>query len=136
MTAFNHTLNQQIGRVKDDWRCCDPSFEIYDETGNLKYKVWGTCCQCGFLFKSFSRFYQSLFYIFDANCNDFSESNALGRIVREQKDCVKACCTKADDFEIYFPTNATAYDKLNIIGCTLMIDYSYFEGQNSGPFCN
>lgn len=129
MTAKNNSLSQKIGKIKDDWRCCDPSFEIYNESGKLKYRVHGECCQCGIFFKCFSRFYKTYFYIYEVN-QSFDKHNAVGRIKREQKKALKALCTDTDNFEIEFPKSATAYDKLMIIGCALMIDYSYFENSS------
>lgn len=135
MTATDKTLNKQIGSIKDDWRCCDPSFEIFDENGKLKYRVHGDCCQCGIFFKCYSRFYETHFYIYDVNQTSFDKDYAVGKIKREQKEFLKAWCTDADNFEINFPKNATAHDKLMIISCALMIDYTYFENSGKGLIC-
>ena len=65
------------------------------------------------------------FFIFNANCSDEDPKNAVGSIVKKKKkDSVKAMFTDVDNFNIYFPDNASPYDKLMLIGASLMIDYT------------
>ena len=126
MTAYNHSSIEEIGRIKDG-NCCDFRYKVYDEHGKKKYIVWGNYCQFGIILHCCSIICQSFFHIYDGNCTDFSISNAIGQIKREQNDCVKVCCLFANCFKIDFPKNATAYDKLMIIGCTFKLDYNYFK---------
>lgn len=130
MTGTNHKDGIDFGKVVDDWRCCDPSFQIFDQENKKKYKIAGSCCQCGLMCKTCSPFYETKFFIYDADANE-DPSNAVGSIVRKSRECFKAMFTDADEFNVYFPKNATAYDKLMLIGTTLMIDYTYFEEDNS-----
>ena len=130
MTAHNHNEDKQIGKVYDDFRCFDPSFQVSDEENKKKYKISGSCCQCGLLCKSYSPFYETKFFIYEADAPE-DPNNAVGSIVKKERECFKALFTDADEFDIYFPKNATAYDKLMLIGTTLMIDYSYFEEDNA-----
>jgi hypothetical protein len=124
MTGINHEDGSRFGKIIDDWRCCNPSLEVFTETNLKKYKISGECCQCG-LMCAFCA--DVTFYIYDAHCKEEIPSNALGSIVRKRKDPLKAILSDADNFDIYFPENANAYEKLMIIGATLMLDYTYFE---------
>ena len=36
-----------LGRVREPFTCCDKDAEIYDQNGNLKYRIIGDCCQMG-----------------------------------------------------------------------------------------
>ena len=128
MFGINHVDEKQFGRIYDQWSFCNPSFQIYNQDNQLKYKISGDCCQCGLLFPNCSCS-ETKFYIYEANADE-NPTNAVGTIVRKVKDCLKSLISDADQFDINFPKNANAYDKLMIIGNTLMIDYTYFEEEN------
>lgn len=125
MVGVNHIDNIQFGKVIEPCKCCDPAFDIYDENNNLKYVISGECCQCGLCCKSLGKFYETRFEIYSVN--DGNSGISKGSIVRKIPNLVNALFTDADNFDVNFPSNATEYDKLMIIGATLMIDYEYFE---------
>ena len=37
-----------IGKVREPFTCCDRDAELYNELGELKYRIVGNCCQMGF----------------------------------------------------------------------------------------
>ena len=39
----------------------------------------------------------------------------------------KECCTTADNFFLIFPEGSSVADKVNIIGATMLIDFTQFE---------
>lgn len=127
MTGINHETDKEIGKVIDDWRCCDPSFQIYNENNEKKYKVVGTCCQIGLMCKA-CPCYETKFFIYNKDDEEVPEK-AVGSIVKKERDCIKSMVTDADQFDIFFPQGATVYDKLMIMGTALMIDYTYFEDE-------
>ena len=131
MTGFNHSENRKIGRVYEPWKCCDPNFEIYDEQDKLKYVASGECCQCGICCKSFGKCYETKFFLFDANNANRDPSVSVGSIIRKAPGIAKAMVSDADNFDVIFPNNASVFDKLMIIGATLMIDYAFFEDEGS-----
>jgi len=127
MTGINHQDDKKFGKIIDDWRCCDPSLMIYGEDEkNLRYKVSGGCCQAGLMCKGCEMCYEVKFYIYEANATE-NPKNAVGSIVKKKNKLLQGLFTDADNFDIYFPSNASAYEKLMIIGATLMLDYTYFE---------
>ena len=49
---INVTLSssgQNIGKIIHTFTLCDPTFDLYDSTGTIKYTVTGSCCQCALL---------------------------------------------------------------------------------------
>ena len=126
MNGINTMENKNFGKIVDDWRCCDMSLQVYDDSGNLKYKIVGGCCQCAMVCKRYETCYEVCYFIYEAKSPE-DEKNAVGKIVRQKKTIGKSIFTDADNFEINFPETATPYDKLMIIGATLMLDYMYFE---------
>ena len=111
-----------VGKAIHIYTCCDPTFEVYDPHGKLKYIVSADCCQCilmcpGFLGKT----YEGQFDIYDAVTNQ-----NVGTIVKEPAT-YSELATDADSFTVNFPVTANAYDKLLLMGLTIMIDYQFFE---------
>lgn len=127
MTGLNTMENIEFGKIVDDWSCCDMTLNVYDQEKRLKYKINGGCCQCALMCKRYETCYEVCYFIYPANSKSGDTENAVGKIIRQKKDVVKSILTDADNFEIFFPENAAAYDKLMLIGATLMLDYVYFE---------
>lgn len=127
MTGINHVEDKKFGKIVDDFRCCTPSLLVYDEEKRLKYNIAGECCQCGLVCQSCDMCYDVKFSIFNGNCPSEDPKDAVGSIIRKKKSLTKSLFTDSDNFDIYFPDNATPYDKLMLIGATLMLDYTYFE---------
>lgn len=117
-----NTSNQVVGKVKHIWTLCDPTFDLFDSTGALKYIVTGSCCQCALLCPGFiGKTSQGVFDILEAGTNQH-----VGRITKEPAT-MSELVTDADSYIVNFPPNATANDKLLIMGMALLLDYQYFE---------
>ena len=102
--------------------CCSSKIEIIDNGGNVKYIVKGNCC-C------------PVGCYYDNNCskccscsyNVIKDEQEVGII---KKKCCSSCrtfCTKAVDYLIAFPPQATPEEKmLIIIGAILLDSQSYY----------
>ncbi len=127
---------QTVGKIIQPWTCLDPIWDIYGSDDKHKYVVQPDCCQCGIWGRSFcGKCCETTFRIFTAAkyAENSSAENADGTIIRRLGGMAQAVLTDADNFEINFPKGATAYDKMMIIGNTLMIDYSFFEDTGDSP---
>merc|ERR1711957_1065115 len=72
--------------------------------------------------------YEVIFHIYLGNCRDEDPKNAVGKIIRQTKTVASSILTDCYSFEVFFPEiGCSAYDKLMIIGATIMLDYTYFE---------
>jgi len=129
MTALNHSENRKVGKVYEPFKCCDPNFNVYNENNELKYIISGECCQCGILCKTCGKCYETYFHIFDAKNSSRDPNHSVGKIIRRIPGVIKMMFTDADNYDVIFPVNASAYEKLMIIGATLMIDYRFFEDE-------
>lgn len=123
MIGYNKSTNQKIGRVYEPFKCCDPTLQIFNGAEQLKYTIVANCCQCGFFCKNCAETRFEIFSKFSQNDN----STPVGSITKKYSGFTKEFFTDADNFEIFFPDDATPEDKLMIIGTTLMIDYRHFE---------
>jgi len=116
----------------------DSVFKIYGSNQKLKYVIKPLYCQWGIWGRNaccFSKLFEVIFHIYteEKYLNNPIPENSDGIITRKFTSFAQATLTDADIFNIRFPKNATAYDKLMIIGAVLMIDYNYFE--NNCDFC-
>ena len=120
---------QPFGRIRKPFACCDADFEIYDNTGSLRYYVHGDCCQCGLCCaNSFcGKISQADFQVY----NSLSRVNPVG-LISKKPASFSEMVTSADSYQINFPAQATPQDKLLLIVTGLMIDYQYFEESASG----
>jgi hypothetical protein len=127
MVGMNHTEQRSIGKIYNPFTCFDPKFNVFNENNELKYIISGDCCQCGIICTCYGRCYETIFNIYDAKNSNTDPSQSLGKIIRRIPGAIKIFFSDADNYDIIFPPNATAYEKLMIIGTTLMIDYTFFE---------
>ena len=122
ITVSINSTKKVVGKAVHIWTCCDPTFECYDEKGHLKYIVTASCCQCillcpGMIGKS----YEGQFDILDP-----SNNQPIGNIIKEPAT-LSEMATDADSYTVNFPANANAYDKMLLMGLTILADYQYFE---------
>ena len=122
ITVSINSTKKVVGKAVHIWTCCDPTFECYDGKGHLKYIVTASCCQCillcpGMIGKS----YEGQFDILDP-----SNNQPIGNIIKEPAT-LSEMVTDADSYTVNFPANANAYDKMLLMGLTILADYQYFE---------
>jgi len=121
VTCVEDGKDEHIGKVKHIWQCCGISLELYDNNGNLKYLVQASCLQWGVHCRK------------QCCCEvvDFDIKSPSGEIVstlhKKGVDCAKSIISKADNFSVLFPQNATKEDKALIMSSVLLLDYRYFE---------
>lgn len=119
-----------LGKIRMPWTCCDPKYEVYDGNGDLKYVVKASCMQCGLCCSRTrcGKLSEATFEIFcDKECTH--QTGDIYRKVSTKQELV----TKADSYQINFPTMATPQEKITLIGLGLMIDYQYFEEDVEQP---
>lgn len=122
ITISINSTKKVVGKATHIWTCCDPTFECYDANASLKYIVTASCCQCillcpGMIGKS----YEGQFDILDPSSNQ-----PIGNIIKEPAT-YSEMVTDADSYTVNFPANANAFDKLLLMGLTILADYQYFE---------
>jgi hypothetical protein len=111
-----------VGKALHIWTCCNPTFELYDSKGILKYIVTADCCQCVLLCPGMiGKSYEGEFDILEPNTG-----TPVGKIMKMPAS-YSELVTDADSYTVNFPANATAYDKLLLMGLTILADYQYFE---------
>lgn len=117
-----------FGSITEPWTCCDPMMVVKDMNKEPQFMIHADCCQCGLMCKNSCGFCSDVkLQIYPASNTSYEPSNAIGSITKTFAGMLQEMMTDADNYEIRFPPNASAEEKLLIIGATLMIDYRYFE---------
>ena len=124
------TINEDskyVGKVKHVCTFLDPQFDIYDSENRLKYIVDADCCQCGLCCANnlCGKLSQAVFNIYNGTGN-----NPVGTIIKKPANMAEMF-TDADSYQVNFPADANEYDKFLMIALGLMIDYQYFETDNT-----
>ena len=115
-----NSTSQPIGKIVHVCTVCDPTFEVYNTTGNLRFVVTGSCCQCALLCPGFlGKTSRGEFDILEGDAK-------VGRISKEPAS-LSEMVTDADSYIVNFPVSADANDKLLLTGLAMMIDYQFFE---------
>ena len=115
-----NSSGKAIGKVRHVCTVCDPTFEVYNAEGNLRYAVSANCCQCALLMPGFlSKSSRGVFDILEGE-------QKVGSITKEPAS-LSELVTDADSYIVNFPTSADANDKLLLTGLALLIDYQFFE---------
>ena len=130
----NKESSKSFGKIDFPWTCCDPIFQVKDNSGALKYSITTDCCTCGFLCgNSCGCFSPVTMQIHKGEIGD--PSQAVGQMVKHAMGFA-TLVSDADNYEIVFPKDASPEDKMNLIGAALLIDYSLFEEKNQGGQSN
>jgi hypothetical protein len=117
---------EKIGIVIEPFGCA-PELLIYGTDGQIRWKIYGEYCQCGFWARDISvgKCYEVDFWIYEADA-DVSKSKPVGNIHKVFKG-LSELVTDSDAFILTFPIKSTAIERLMLIGSVIMIDYRYYE---------
>jgi len=120
------TKREKIGRVIEPFGC-SPELLIYGTDNQIRWKVYGEYCQCGFWARDISvgKCYEVDFWIYDRDA-DVSKQKPVGNIHKVFKG-LSELVTDSDAFILTFPKKANAIERLMLIGSVIMIDYRFYE---------
>lgn len=112
--------NEIIGKIVEEYSCCDQVYEVINRQSKVKYIIKGRCTQCG-LFCSNAICGKTC----DVNFSILSpeKQEPIGSIEKKIIDKEKG----EENFQVNFPSDANSNEKLLLLAIGLMIDYQYFE---------
>ena len=113
----------KLGTVNVLCTLCDPKIEVFDGTDQLKYIAAADGCQCGLICPSMCK---GCCFEADFDIINPGDNQKIGAIIRLEP-MGDEIGTDADSYQLQFPVQAQATDKLLLLAVTLMIDYQYFE---------
>ncbi|EGR28278.1 scramblase family protein, putative [Ichthyophthirius multifiliis] len=118
--------NGVIGRIFSPCLVCSLGVDIQDAQGNLKYQIEGNICQAGICCKALPC----------DSCQTVNlelkgpDGNIISQITKTTADCLISYISDTSNFQVQFPTDASAEDKALILSATLFLDFMYFEENN------
>ena len=123
---LNIQRGQMIGSVSDIFSC-GPLFHVYGPNNEVRWKIYGEYCQCGFCCRetSLGKCYEVDFWIYDADA-DVKNSKPVGNVHKVFKG-LNELVSDSDAFILTFPKKANAIERIMLIGSVIMIDYRFYE---------
>lgn len=114
-----------------------PKFKVLNADGNAQYVIrpdtccGGCCVKCGGCGKG-SKFFYVPYYIRDPTTLDKIPGGPGGKgesaqIKKVWSGMKKECCTTADNFFVIFPEATTTVTKANLLGATILVDFTQYE---------
>ena len=115
-----------MGSITDKF-AIGPLFHVFDPNGEIRWKIYGDYCQCGFCCRetSLGKCYEVDFWIYDADA-DINRSKPVGNIHKVFKG-LSELITDSDAFILTFPKKATPMERLILIAAVILIDYRFYE---------
>jgi hypothetical protein len=132
MTGILTKNKLPIGKVVEPCTLCDAEYKIYNQRDEFKFRIDGSCCQCGMCCKNSccGKCSDVIFDVHNASKSIQTQENRDG-MIKKKSGGIKEFISDADTFELIFPIDATAEEKLMLIGTVLMIDYRHFEDDST-----
>jgi len=108
----------KVGSVDDPWHCCVMDQRVYDVNGNQIYGAAGSVCQVGICCPCLGAV--------EFDITDPVGNPTQAHISKVFNGCAEMMA-KVNNFRVTFPQNASAAQKMALLGCTMLIDFEYFE---------
>ena len=134
--TMNVTIdNKLIGKIIEVRTACDPTIYVFNYLEDLKFKIKGSCCQCGYCFKDLCSecCKKCEFDIFTSR--DLENTKSLGKI-KKFKVSGEKVRPDYDQLEIDFPEDANPNDKILILCATFLLETLYFQNHSNSKRCH
>ena len=127
--------NEKIGFIREIRTACDPTLFVFSKNNTLKFKIVGSCCQCGYCCRDLccGMCNEAKFNIYHGR--DFNEEKPEGFITKFKCSGNKV----KPDYEqitIIYPTQANCCDKVLILAAAFFITILYYQNINNSKRCN
>eukprot|EP00429_Kryptoperidinium_foliaceum_P078674 CAMPEP_0176209392 /NCGR_PEP_ID=MMETSP0121_2-20121125/13609_1 /TAXON_ID=160619 /ORGANISM="Kryptoperidinium foliaceum, Strain CCMP 1326" /LENGTH=307 /DNA_ID=CAMNT_0017548401 /DNA_START=1 /DNA_END=924 /DNA_ORIENTATION=- len=118
------TSGQLIGRIKDNWACCDMTFNLEDNQGDQVFAAKGGCCQLGLFCPCPCGPCQEVHF----SVREPRKGKDVARLKKTIPDCLKfLVADDVDNYEVDFGKVNSAEQKAMLIALGLFIDFRYFN---------
>ena len=124
VTYTENGANEFLGKVVDEFSCCDHIYTIRDPTDKIIFTIQASCCQCGLLCKGPCQSCQRVeFKLFSGHMEKFE-----GMMVKLGKaNILKNMLSSADNFSMSWPQITDWRHKALLLASILLINFMMFE---------
>jgi len=112
-----------LGKIVNPFKWCNAELCVLGKENDVKYIIWGDCCQLGFLCKMPFQPCQTV----DFNILDGSRNPTDGRLQKRTAGCWKSAISDTSNFSLVFPTKATREERALLTAAVIMLDFMYFQ---------
>ena len=123
-----HTENgakDYLGRIVDNWDCCNYSFDIQDTANRTIFYIEAACTQCGLWCKCPCSGCERV--VFDVYRGKKQKSLGTPLVKYGKKSCLKNLISDADNFSMPYPAGSNFEERSLLLAAVLFIDYMMFE---------
>ena len=114
---------EYLGKVVDPFKCCSMEVDTSDHENEKKFRIHGSCCQLG----TFCPCPCDPCQTFNFDVKSATTGENLSQMQKKSKGCIEAHYTDADNFNLNFPKNVTAGDKVMLMCAVVFLDFRHFE---------
>ena len=127
--------NEKIGFIREIRTACDPTMFVFSKNNTLKFKIVGSCCQCGYCCRDLccGMCNEAKFSIYHGR--DFNEEKPEG-FISKYKCSGNKVKPDYEQITIIYPTRANCYDKVLLLAATFFISILYYQNINNSKRCN
>jgi hypothetical protein len=121
-------INVYLGKVVNDFSCCEMFFSLYDKTNTCVYQIKGTIWQIGVYNRQQNNCacckscQQAFLFI-----HDLRQGGKKVGIIEKRGRGFSELVSDADNFSVLFPIKANAEERTLIMVACLLLDFRYFE---------
>jgi hypothetical protein len=132
----NLTQNKnEIGTIVEQRTLCSPTLYVYNLNNDLKYKIRGSCIQCGYCCKDMccNCCKEAEFEIYSNRDTDYNHPEGKIKKVKRSGEKVRP---DYEQIELDFPTTANCHDKILLMSATIFLNMLYFQNIKNSNRCN
>ena len=135
MTVTLESIKKEIGKIIEQRTCCSPTIYIYNFNNDLKYKIQGSCSQCGYCCKDMccNCCKEAEFEIYSSRDIEYSKPEGKIKKIKREGEKVRP---DYEQLELDFPLYANCYDKILLMSATIFLNILYFQNINNSYRCN
>jgi hypothetical protein len=128
-------INKEIGTIIEQQTVCSPTIYVFNSNNDLKYKIRGSCSQCGYCCKDMccNCCKEAEFSIYSSRNIEYNKPEGKIKKVKKSGEKMRP---DYEQIELDFPLYANCYDKILLMSATIFLNMLYFQNIKNSNRCN
>ena len=135
MTVTLNSIKKEIGKIVEQRTACSPTIYIYNSNNDLKYKIRGSCSQCGYCCKDIccNCCKEAEFEIYSSRDIDYAKPEGKIKKIKREGEKVRP---DYEQLELTFPFICNCNDKILLMSATILLNMLYFQNIHNSYRCH
>ena len=135
MTVTLNSIKKEIGKIVEERTVCSPTIYIYNMNNDLKFKIRGSCSQCGYCCKDMccNCCKEAEFEIYSSRDIDYAKPEGKIKKIKREGEKVRP---DYEQLELTFPLISNCYDKILLMSATILLNMLYFQNIHNSYRCH